>query len=171
VIGSTEAEAEAKYRELAELGNLENACARWVAGSTTTISASMIPMARSRDVAAEGLKSNQSQSARVLALADQGLTLREIALRHATPRGQLVGTPEQVADRLQLWLEQRGADGFNLFESLPGQLETFVDEVVPILQRRGITKTEYPGTTFRETLGLDVPVNRHTAARSARSAA
>jgi hypothetical protein len=50
-------------------------------------------------------------------------------------------------------------------------LEVFVDEVVPILQRRGIYKTDYPGSTFRETLGLDVPVNRHSAARSARSAA
>jgi hypothetical protein len=99
------------------------------------------------------------------------LTLREIALRHATPRGLFVGTPEQIADRFEEWLEQRGADGFNLFESLPGQLEVFVDEVVPILQRRGIYKTDYPGSTFRETLGLDVPVNRHSAARSARSAA
>ncbi|MGZ2875463.1 LLM class flavin-dependent oxidoreductase, partial [Pseudomonas aeruginosa] len=79
------------------------------------------------EVAAEGHKSNQSQSARVLALADEGLTLREIALRAATPRGNFVGTPEQIADRFELWLNERGSDGFNLFESLPGQLEIFVD--------------------------------------------
>jgi alkanesulfonate monooxygenase SsuD/methylene tetrahydromethanopterin reductase-like flavin-dependent oxidoreductase (luciferase family) len=116
VIGSTEAEAEAKYRELAALGNLENALRALGRGFNDHNFSVYDPDGPfPRDVAAEGLKSNQSQSARVLALADQGLTLREIALRHATPRGQLVGTPEQVADRLQLWREQRGADGFNLF--------------------------------------------------------
>ncbi|MFM9653886.1 nitrilotriacetate monooxygenase, partial [Streptomyces galilaeus] len=66
---------------------------------------------------------------------------------------------------------QRGADGFNLFESLPGQLELFVDHVVPLLQDKGIFRREYPGATFRETLGLDKPVNRYTAARLARTAA
>ncbi|ESQ79366.1 hypothetical protein [Asticcacaulis sp. YBE204] len=94
------------------------------------------------------------------------MSLREIALRVATPRGHFIGTPEQIADRFQQWLEGRGSDGFNLFESVPGQLELFVDEVVPILQKRGIYKTEYPGTTFRETLGLDVPGNCNTLRRA-----
>jgi hypothetical protein len=89
----------------------------------------------------------------------------------ATPKGGFVGTPEQLADRFQQWLEKRGSDGFNLFESLPGQLEIFVDEVVPILQSRGIYKRDYAGTTLRENLGLDVPANRNTAARTARVAA
>ncbi|PNB52911.1 LLM class flavin-dependent oxidoreductase, partial [Pseudomonas sp. GW531-E2] len=65
-------------------------------------------------VAAEGAKSNQSASNRVLALAErEGLSLRDLALRIATPRGHFVGTPEQIADRLEQWLEGRGADGFN----------------------------------------------------------
>ena len=172
VIGSTEAEAEARYHELASLVNLENAL-RALGRSFNDHNFSVYDPdgAFPREVAAEGRKSNQSASERILALADQGLTLREIALRAATPRGLFVGTPEQIADRFELWLNERGSDGFNLFESLPGQLEIFVDEVVPILQRRGIYKQDYPGTTFRETLGLDVPVNRNTAARLARSAA
>ena len=102
--------------------------------------------------------------------ANQGLTLREIALKVATPRNHFSGTPEQIADKFQHWLDERGSDGFNLFESLPGQLEVFVEQVVPLLQARGIYRTEY-GATFRETLGLDKPVNRYTAARAARSAA
>ncbi|MCH7627448.1 MAG: LLM class flavin-dependent oxidoreductase [Proteobacteria bacterium] len=172
VIGSTEEEAEAKYRELADLGNLENALRSLGRGFNDHNFSVYDPDGSfPREVAAEGYKSNQSQSNRVLALADQGLTLREIALRHATPRGNFVGTPEQIADRFQTWLNERGSDGFNLFESLPGQLDLFVDHVVPILQQRGIYKTEYPGTTFRETLGLDVPVNRNTAARLQRDAA
>lgn len=172
VIGSTEAEAEANYRELASLVNLENAL-RSLGRSFNDHNFSVYdPDAPfPREVAAEGRKSNQSQSDRVLALADEGLTLREIALREATPRGNFVGTPEQIADRLELWLNERGSDGFNLFESLPGQLELFVDHVVPILQRRGIHKTDYPGTTFRETLGLDKPANRNTLARLSRTAA
>jgi FMN-dependent oxidoreductase (nitrilotriacetate monooxygenase family) len=172
VIGSTEAEAEAKYRELASLGSLENAL-RALGRSFNDHNFSVYdPEAPfPREVAAEGIKSNQSASARVLALADEGLSLRDIAQRSATPKGNFVGTPEQIADRFQLWLEQRGSDGFNLFESLPGQLELFVDHVVPILQQRGIYKAEYPGTTFRETLGLDVPTNRNTLARLHRTAA
>lgn len=122
-------------------------------------------------MAEEGRKSNQSASERILGWAAQGLTLREIALKVATPRSHFTGTPEQIADRFQLWLDSRGSDGFNLFESLPGQLEIFVDQVVPILQKRGIFKQDYAGSTFRETLGLDVPENRHTAARRQRDAA
>lgn len=172
VIGSTETEAEEKYRELASLVNLENtlrALGRGFNDHNFSVYDPDGPFPHA--VAEEGFKSNQSASARVLALADEGLTLREIALQVATPRGNFVGTPEQIADRFEHWLNERGSDGFNLFESLPGQLEVFVDEVVPILQRRGIYKTEYPGTTFRETLGLDVPVNRNTAVRFQRSAA
>lgn len=172
VVGSTEAEAERLYAELAGLGNLENAL-RALGRSFNDHNFSQYdpdaPFPLS--VAEEGFKSNQSASERVLALAQQGLSLREIALQVATPKGHFVGTPEQIADRFQLWLEQRGSDGFNLFESLPGQLDVFVDQVIPILQQRGLYKQDYSGTTFRETLGLDVPVNRYTAARARRDAA
>lgn len=172
VVGSTEAEAEAKYNELASLVNLENALRALGRGFNDHNFSVYDPDGPfPREVAAEGHKSNQSQSARVLALADEGLTLREIALRAATPRGNFVGTPEQIADRFELWLNERGSDGFNLFESLPGQLEIFVDQVVPLLQARGIFKQDYPGTTFRDTLGLEKPVNRYTAARLHRTAA
>ena len=99
------------------------------------------------------------------------LSLREVALRFATPKSQFVGTPAQVADRLQLWFERRGADGFNLFESLPGQLEAFVEGVIPELQKRGLFRTDYEGETLRDNLGLDFPINRYTAARAAISAA
>jgi hypothetical protein len=51
------------------------------------------------------------------------------------------------------------------FESLPGQLDAFVETVVPILQERGIFKKDYQGNTFRKNLGLPFPENRHTAAR------
>ncbi len=172
VVGSTEEEAERLHGELAGLVSLENAL-RALGRSFNDHNFSVYDPEGPfpQHVAEEGRRSNQSASEKVLKAAEQGLTLGEIALRVATPRSHFTGTPEQIADRFQLWLEQRGSDGFNLFESLPGQLEVFVDHVVPILQARGIYKRDYPGGTLRETLGLEVPENRNTAARLRRDAA
>lgn len=118
------------------------------------------------DVSAHGLNSNQSASLRITRAAREGnLTLRQVALRFATPRSEFVGTPDEVADALQRWLDERAADGFIVSESLPGQLDLFVDKVVPILQARGIYRSDYTGHTLRDHLGLTVPVNRYTAAR------
>jgi alkanesulfonate monooxygenase SsuD/methylene tetrahydromethanopterin reductase-like flavin-dependent oxidoreductase (luciferase family) len=103
--------------------------------------------------------------------ADEQLSLREVALRFATPKGTFVGTPEQVADKLEHWLTVRASDGFVLSESLPGQFERFAETVIPILQRRGLFRQDYEGSTFRSSLGLDVPQNRHTEARRRRSVA
>jgi hypothetical protein len=53
-----------------------------------------------------------------------------------------------------------GCDGFNvMFPYLPEGLEDFVDRVVPELQRRGLFRREYEGTTLRENLGLPRPEN------------
>ena len=172
IVASTVEEAERLHGELAGLVTLENALrALGRAFNDHNFSVYDPDGAFPVAVAEEGRKSNQSASERILGWAAEGLSLREIAWRVATPRSHFTGTPEQIADRFQLWLESRGSDGFNLFESLPGQLEVFVDQVVPILQARGLFRTEYPGHTLRETLGLDVPVNRHTAARGHRDAA
>jgi FMN-dependent oxidoreductase (nitrilotriacetate monooxygenase family) len=81
----------------------------------------------------------------------------------------LVGTPTQIADDMQSWFDEGGADGFNICPShLPGGLQDFADLVVPELQRRGLFRTEYEGTTLRENLGLDRHVNRYqSTARAA----
>jgi len=101
----------------------------------------------------------------------ENLTLRQVVQRLAAPRGQFVGSPETIADELQRWFESEAADGFVLFEPLPGQLDLFVEKVVPILQARGLFREEYEGATFRENIGLPVPVNRYTAARGSQRAA
>jgi alkanesulfonate monooxygenase SsuD/methylene tetrahydromethanopterin reductase-like flavin-dependent oxidoreductase (luciferase family) len=93
----------------------------------------------------------------------ENLTLAELGRKIAGGRGHysLVGTPEQIADRLQEWFEQGAADGFNvLVPHLPGGLEDFANGVVPELQRRGLFRTEYEGRTLRENLGLARPGNR-----------
>ncbi|MGY4491327.1 LLM class flavin-dependent oxidoreductase [Pseudomonas sp. TE3610] len=92
----------------------------------------------------------------------ENLSLAELGRKIAGGRGHysLIGTPVQIADQLQAWFEQGAADGFNvLVPHLPGGLEDFADHVVPELQRRGLFRTEYEGTTLRENLGLARPAN------------
>lgn len=106
---------------------------------------------------------NKSRLKLVSDLAARGLTLRELYLSLATARGHrtVVGTPEQVADAIGEWFHGGAADGFNIMPPvLPTGLTDFVDQVVPVLQKRGWFRTEYEGTTLRENLGLKRPVNR-----------
>jgi N-acetyl-S-(2-succino)cysteine monooxygenase len=66
-----------------------------------------------------------------------------------------VGTAAQIADQMQQWFEQGAADGFNLMPPLlPGGLDDLLRDVVPELQRRGLFRTRYQGTTLRSHLGL-----------------
>ncbi|WP_029107345.1 NtaA/DmoA family FMN-dependent monooxygenase [Mycobacterium sp. URHD0025] len=84
---------------------------------------------------------------------NEGLTVRDLLTRNPGGHRYLVGSPESVADDLELWFRSGAADGFNLnIDRLPDGLEAFVDHVVPILQKRGLFRREYAGTTLREHL-------------------
>jgi len=93
---------------------------------------------------------------------EQGHSLRQAALEAATPRPLFHGTPAQVADGLQAWFESGAADGFIINGGTPDTFERFVDEVVPVLQARGLTRREYPGRTLRDSFALPKPVNQFT---------
>ncbi|KSU48032.1 hypothetical protein AS181_24375 [Gordonia sp. SGD-V-85] len=68
------------------------------------------------------------------------------------------GTPTQIADRLVEYFDARAADGFIISAAyLPGVYEDFVDQVVPLLQERGVFRDEYEGSTLRDHLGLELP--------------
>ncbi|MGE0260973.1 MAG: LLM class flavin-dependent oxidoreductase, partial [Alphaproteobacteria bacterium] len=87
-------------------------------------------------------------------------TLRQLLAYMAGARGHftMAGTPEQVADFIADWFSDGAADGFNVMPPLlPNMLEVFSAEVIPLLQRRGLFRTEYAGTTLREHYGLDWP--------------
>ncbi|ESY15912.1 MULTISPECIES: LLM class flavin-dependent oxidoreductase [unclassified Mesorhizobium] len=106
----------------------------------------------------EGMKSRQAlvieQSRR------DGLSIRQLARHFAGARGhwRIVGTPAQIADELQARFEGGGADGFNVMPSyFPGELDAFATLVVPELQRRGLIRREYEGSTLRDHLGLKRP--------------
>lgn len=98
----------------------------------------------------------------------ESLTIREIILRFTTVQGHriVVGTAKDIADQIEEWFVNYGADGFNLKPSLiPDSLDDFVDHVVPELQKRGIFRREYQGSTLRENLGLRRPPNQHSYRR------
>ncbi|KAB0681484.1 LLM class flavin-dependent oxidoreductase [Aureimonas leprariae] len=110
-------------------------------------------------------ETNDSKSGRERAIAlgrRENLTVRELANRLGGYGGlSFVGTPETIADGMEEWLETEASDGFNvMFPYLPEGLDDFVDKVVPELQRRGIFRRAYEGTTLRDHLGLPRPANR-----------
>ena len=87
-------------------------------------------------------------------------TVREFM--HISGRGRVhdpvIGGPKEVADRLEQWFVERACDGFVLSAThVPGAYEDFVQFVVPELQRRGLFRKDYEGTTLRENLNLPVP--------------
>ena len=87
-------------------------------------------------------------------------TVRQLLGRLAAGGGHctMVGTPEQVADMIENWFVSGAADGFNLMPPmLPDALEEFIDRVIPLLQHRGLYRTEYSATTLRGHLGLERP--------------
>lgn len=100
----------------------------------------------------------------------ENLSIRQLAHRFARATGHqiLVGTPKYMADVMEEWFMQRGADGFTVLQPYyPQPLEDFVELVIPELQRRGLFRTEYTGRTLRENLGVPFPQNRFTLSRSA----
>ncbi|GAB3960635.1 hypothetical protein GCM10027614_83090 [Micromonospora vulcania] len=85
---------------------------------------------------------------------EKGLGIRDLIIE-VTGRQSFVGTPRQVAERMNHFVQSDAADGFILVPHLtPGGLDEFVDRVVPLLQERGVFRTEYTGTTLRDHLGL-----------------
>lgn len=172
VVGSTEAEAEALWHERANLVSIE-AALRMLGRNFNDYDFTQHELdAPFPEFGKEALNSSQGAVLKVTQAArEEGLTLRDVALRFATPRGNFVGTPEQLADKFELWLESGGSDGFVIGESLPGQFQRLVETVIPILQKRGSFRQDYEGSTFRENLGIDVPENRYTRQKSERSVA
>jgi hypothetical protein len=75
--------------------------------------------------------------------------------------------PADLADDLELWFNSGAADGFNFMPpSIPTQMEVFVDHVIPILQKRGLFREEYEGTTLRDNYGLPRPASTFASAVS-----
>jgi FMN-dependent oxidoreductase (nitrilotriacetate monooxygenase family) len=105
---------------------------------------------------------------RLKAFAKEKLTIREIARRisNAGTAPVMAGTPTEIADQMEAWYTAGAADGFNLmFPLLPDDWTNFAEQVVPELQRRGLTPTEYRSGALRDRLGLPRPANRFSSVR------
>jgi FMN-dependent oxidoreductase (nitrilotriacetate monooxygenase family) len=96
--------------------------------------------------------------------AAEELTIRQTYERVVPSVGHLIfkGNPTQIADQIEWWYNSGACDGFNVIPAVkPRCLVDFIRLVVPELQRRGIFRTHYEGTTLRENLGLRVPASRY----------
>lgn len=165
ILGDTPEEAEQKYQEVASLVTVENAL-NYLGRFFEQHDFSQYPLDEPFPELGElGRNSFQSGTDKIKKDAkEKGLTLREVALQSATPRSSFIGTPLQVADQIQTWFESGAADGFMLAAAVPNGIEEFVDLVVPILQERGLFRTEYESDTLRGNLGLPIPENRYARA-------
>lgn len=92
------------------------------------------------------------------------LTVRQLGRRIRSGHRLVVGTPEQLAATMEEWFLGHAADGFNIMPDVfPSGAKDFVDEVVPLLRRRGIFRHEYTGHTLREHMGLMRPCSQFAA--------
>ncbi len=164
ILGSTEAEAWRKEAELDEL--IQPAVGVWMLSEQMRFRLYDYPL--DAPLPADDIRAcGQAFTPRVVSLLDraerENLTVRACATLVAKSRshGTFVGTVEQLADHMQLWLETGGCDGFNIMPAyFPNELDLFVDEAVPELQRRGLFRREYAGVTLRDHLGLARPKPR-----------
>lgn len=165
-IASTAREAEELHQQLNDLTQPEYSLAQLHRLTGVDLSSYDLDGPFPREVIdADAERSEGSRFQLVLDIVDREQpTLRQLCHRLAGARGHRVvtGTPDQVADTIQEWAEHGAADGFNVMPPwLPGGIEVFIDEVVPILRERGLFRTEYTGTTLRDHLGLARPDSQY----------
>ncbi|MBB4684112.1 NtaA/DmoA family FMN-dependent monooxygenase [Amycolatopsis jiangsuensis] len=160
-LGGTEAEAREKARHLEDLASPEFG---W---QNVLYTAGLDPDAFDPDAplppelwAGRAAPSSRAEQLYAAARARPEATLRDLTRDRKSGAGQFhfAGTPEQLATHITTWQDAGAADGFTIMGStLPTELTTFVDEVIPSLQRSGRFRTEYRGTTLRDNLGLHRP--------------
>jgi FMN-dependent oxidoreductase (nitrilotriacetate monooxygenase family) len=167
VIGGTEAEAHRIARELNDLSDPEVGRKR-LSGRFGGYDFSHLPLDKPlspEDFPDSALvEAARSRTEVIVGLVRREKpTLRQLLGYMAGARGHFVtaGSPEQIADLIEDWFRDGAADGFNVMPPvLPAMLEVFVAEVVPLLRRRGLFRSEYEGKTLREHYGLTRPEGR-----------
>lgn len=166
VIGSTESEANRYSETLNDLTDTNVGLSRLSArfGGTDFSHLPLdIPLSADDFPDPSTVESARSRTEVIVGVVkNERLTLRQLLSRMAGARGHYVvaGTPEHIADLIEDWFIDGVADGINLMPPvLPKMLDVFIDEVVPLLQKRGIFRTDYQGDTLREHYGLERPAN------------
>ncbi|WP_332696841.1 LLM class flavin-dependent oxidoreductase [Bosea sp. (in: a-proteobacteria)] len=161
-IGSTEAEAKRVWEELNELSHPSVGLARLSNrfGGHDFSHLKLDQVLSVEDFPDPALvQASRSRAQSITALvARERPTLRALLHSLAGARGHFTatGTPEQIADIIEDWFVSGASDGFNVMPPiLPQQFEIFAGEVVPLLRKRGLFRSEYRDGTLRDRLGLD----------------
>ena len=152
IVGSTEREAREKQQEINERVPYEAGLAL-LSGHANYDLSQHDPDSWPHDIPA--VQGAQGLFDALVAEHNVKLTLREIGKIYgaSVAMPQIVGTAEQVADRMESLVNDAGIDGFNITPTYtPSSFDEFVDLVVPILQDRGVHRKQYEGTTLRENL-------------------
>lgn len=162
IVGDTVEEAKAKRAKLDSLVHDESA----IASLSITLGLDASKFDPDGPLPENLPETNATKSGRdraELLARREGLSVRQLAQRLGGYSGlAMVGTPETIADDMEEWLHTKGSDGFTvMFPYLPQGLDDVVDRVIPEIQRRGLFRTEYEGSTLRENLGLPRPENRY----------
>jgi alkanesulfonate monooxygenase SsuD/methylene tetrahydromethanopterin reductase-like flavin-dependent oxidoreductase (luciferase family) len=161
VIGGSVEEAQAKRLHLDSLVHYDSS----ISSLSVSLGADASVFDPDAPLPADLPETNASKTSRagVLKLAEEeNLTVRQLAQRYGGYSGlAFVGTAVTIADEMQKWLEEEACDGFTVvLPYLPQGLDDVTQELVPELQRRGLFRKDYEGTTLREHLGLPRPQNR-----------
>jgi len=166
LLGSTEAEVKRREEELWDLLPKEYAIGRLAGLLQIDPKRLRLDDAFPTDIPVPPNGMQTFAAATLQTAKRRNLTVREVLreLGGGTGHRMFVGTPEALADDMERWLQAGAADGFNLMPDVfPDGLEILVNEVVPILRRKGIFRHEYTGRTLRDHFGLAGPGEREAA--------
>ena len=153
ILGGTEEEARRNQKRIAERIPIDAALSR-LSGSLG-VDFSVYELDRPLEEMATDTSQGMMQAMTAMVGGGRRMTLREVAMHWASSVGMknVVGTPEQAADELELLWRETGCFGFNISPTVNnGSVIDFVDQVVPILQRKGVFRKAYAATTLRGNL-------------------
>jgi FMN-dependent oxidoreductase (nitrilotriacetate monooxygenase family) len=170
VIGSTEAEALDRQRDLEDLVHPDYARRRLAevlgVDETELIPNQQLPAYLEADEDPQAQSSQGFRTSVIKYARRESLTVGQLfrVLGGGAGHRIIAGTPEQIADDMQQWFTAGAADGFNIMpDVLPTGAVTFLEQVIPELQRRGLFRHDYHGHTLRGHLGLPALTTREFA--------
>ncbi|MBP1857753.1 LLM class flavin-dependent oxidoreductase [Rhizobium herbae] len=151
VVGRTEKEAQDKLEDYRRHASIEASLAHY----SSSIGIDLSKFGLDEPIGQLTTNANQSALAVITRQAAKPVTVRDITEQMVlgSRMKPVVGSPEQIADHLQMWIDEAGIDGFNLARTVaPESLRDFVDLVVPVLQERGLFKADYAEGPLRQKL-------------------
>jgi FMN-dependent oxidoreductase (nitrilotriacetate monooxygenase family) len=151
VVGRTEKEAQDKLEDYRRHASIEASLAHYSA----SVGIDFSKYGLDDPIEQASTNANQSALAAITKQASKPMTLRQIIdqMVLGSRMKPVVGSPQQIADNMQTWIEDAGIDGFNIARTVtPESLRDFVDLVVPVLQERGLFKADYAEGPLRQKL-------------------